>query len=91
MYMHTHTNAQAMRKERGYDYEDTCNVSRETLPNYEDKIKSFYEEHIHSDEVRGWPACLVSRSRSLASSKQYRRPHHGRSNCVRWESGRGLL
>ncbi|TFJ84893.1 hypothetical protein NSK_003925 [Nannochloropsis salina CCMP1776] len=40
----------AMRAERGYDYEDTCTVSRETMPNYEEKIKSFYEEHIHSDE-----------------------------------------
>lgn len=45
-----------MRQERGYDYEDTCTVCPEKLPNYEDKIKSFYEEHIHSDEVRacGW-------------------------------------
>ncbi len=41
-----------MRVERGYDYEDTCTVSRETMPNYDEKIKSFYEEHIHSDEVR---------------------------------------
>ena len=39
-----------MRQERGYDYEDTCTVCPEKLPNYEDKIKSFYEEHIHSDE-----------------------------------------
>lgn len=43
---------QAMRAERGYDYEDTCTVSPEKMPNYEEKIKSFYEEHIHSDEVR---------------------------------------
>ena len=40
-----------MRQERGYDYEDTCTVCPEKLPNYEEKIKSFYEEHIHSDEV----------------------------------------
>lgn len=40
----------AMRVERGYDYEDTCTVSRETMPNYDEKIKSFFEEHIHSDE-----------------------------------------
>jgi 1,2-dihydroxy-3-keto-5-methylthiopentene dioxygenase len=40
-----------MRVERGYDYEDTCTVSRETMPNYDEKIKSFFEEHIHSDEV----------------------------------------
>ena len=42
-----------MRVERGYDYEDTCTVSWETMPNYDEKIKSFFEEHIHSDEVRG--------------------------------------
>lgn len=40
-----------MRQERGYDFEDTCTVSPEKMPNYEEKIKSFYEEHIHSDEV----------------------------------------
>eukprot|EP00624_Nannochloropsis_granulata_P004849 evm.model.NODE_34407_length_6005_cov_33.372524.2 len=43
-------NFAAMRVERGYDYEDTCTVSRETMPNYDEKIKSFFEEHIHSDE-----------------------------------------
>jgi 1,2-dihydroxy-3-keto-5-methylthiopentene dioxygenase len=41
---------QAIRKARGYSYEDCITVSPATLPNYQDKIKSFYEEHIHTDE-----------------------------------------
>jgi 1,2-dihydroxy-3-keto-5-methylthiopentene dioxygenase len=40
----------AIRKVRGYSYEDTVNVSPDTLPGYEEKIKAFYEEHIHTDE-----------------------------------------
>jgi 1,2-dihydroxy-3-keto-5-methylthiopentene dioxygenase len=39
-----------IRKERGYDYEDIILVSPEKLENYEAKIKSFFEEHIHTDE-----------------------------------------
>ncbi|XP_071803929.1 acireductone dioxygenase-like [Asterias amurensis] len=39
-----------IKKDRGYTYEDTISVSKETLPNYEEKIKSFFTEHMHSDE-----------------------------------------
>jgi 1,2-dihydroxy-3-keto-5-methylthiopentene dioxygenase len=39
-----------VRKERGYNYHDICNVCPEKLPGYELKIKSFFEEHIHYDE-----------------------------------------
>lgn len=41
---------QAIRDARGYSYQDTIEVSPATLPGYDEKIKSFYEEHLHSDE-----------------------------------------
>jgi len=40
----------AVRDERGYSYKDVVNIHPDTLPNYEAKIKSFFEEHIHTDE-----------------------------------------
>ncbi|GAB2210227.1 hypothetical protein Droror1_Dr00015487 [Drosera rotundifolia] len=39
-----------IRKDRGYSYMDFCEVSPEKLPNYEQKIKNFFEEHLHTDE-----------------------------------------
>ncbi|PON79980.1 Acireductone dioxygenase ARD family [Parasponia andersonii] len=39
-----------IRAERGYSYMDFCEVSPETLPNYDEKIKNFFEEHLHTDE-----------------------------------------
>lgn len=39
-----------IKKERGYTYEDCVEISRETLPDYENKIKSFFQEHLHTDE-----------------------------------------
>lgn len=39
-----------VRTERGYTYEDQIEVSPKTLDDYEQKIKSFYEEHIHTDD-----------------------------------------
>ncbi|KAK3440605.1 hypothetical protein EUGRSUZ_B01892 [Eucalyptus grandis] len=39
-----------IREERGYSYMDFCEVSPEKLPNYEEKIKNFFEEHLHTDE-----------------------------------------
>ncbi|KAE8677658.1 1,2-dihydroxy-3-keto-5-methylthiopentene dioxygenase 2 [Hibiscus syriacus] len=39
-----------IREERGYSYMDFCEVCPEKLPNYEEKIKNFFEEHLHTDE-----------------------------------------
>ena len=39
-----------IRSDRGYSYHDIITVHKDTLPNYEAKIKSFFEEHLHSDE-----------------------------------------
>ncbi|KAK1271659.1 1,2-dihydroxy-3-keto-5-methylthiopentene dioxygenase 2 [Acorus gramineus] len=39
-----------IRESRGYSYMDICDVCPEKLPNYEAKIKSFFEEHLHTDE-----------------------------------------
>lgn len=43
-------NYEKLKKERGYSYQDKIEVSPQTLDNYEAKIKSFYDEHIHTDE-----------------------------------------
>ncbi|KAI3979804.1 hypothetical protein MKX01_013899 [Papaver californicum] len=39
-----------IRAERGYTYVDFCDLCPERMPNYEQKIKSFFEEHLHTDE-----------------------------------------
>ncbi|KAI3881779.1 hypothetical protein MKX03_001019 [Papaver bracteatum] len=39
-----------IRAERGYTYVDFCDLCPKRMPNYEQKIKNFFEEHIHTDE-----------------------------------------
>ncbi|MCO5573145.1 hypothetical protein L7F22_026911 [Adiantum nelumboides] len=41
---------QKIRQDRGYTYHDIVDVAPDKLPNYEAKLKTFYEEHIHTDE-----------------------------------------
>lgn len=43
-------NLEAIRAVRGYSYQDLITVSPDKLPNYEAKLKMFFEEHIHHDE-----------------------------------------
>ncbi|KAI9386822.1 hypothetical protein POPTR_010G082101v4 [Populus trichocarpa] len=46
-----------IREARGYSCVDFGEVFPEKLPNYEEKIKDFFEEHFHTDEeIRycGW-------------------------------------
>lgn len=40
----------AIRKVRGYSYTEVIEIAKDKLPGYDDKIKMFYEEHIHEDE-----------------------------------------
>lgn len=40
----------AIRDARGYNYADIITCSEECLPDYKNKLKAFFEEHIHSDE-----------------------------------------
>jgi 1,2-dihydroxy-3-keto-5-methylthiopentene dioxygenase len=42
-----------IRDERGYSYADIITVHPDHLPGYEEKVKSFFEEHIHdAEEIR---------------------------------------
>jgi 1,2-dihydroxy-3-keto-5-methylthiopentene dioxygenase len=43
----------AIRDDRGYSYADIITVHPDHLPGFEDKVKSFFEEHIHdAEEIR---------------------------------------
>lgn len=43
----------AIRDARGYSYADIITVHPDHLPGYEEKVKSFFEEHIHdAEEIR---------------------------------------
>ncbi|CAN9502002.1 unnamed protein product [Ophioblennius macclurei] len=42
-----------IRKDQGYSYMDIISIRKDTLPNYEDKLKMFFQEHLHlDDEIR---------------------------------------
>lgn len=39
-----------LREKYNYSYHDYITISRETLPDYENRIKTFFIEHIHDDD-----------------------------------------
>lgn len=39
-----------IRKDRNYSYQDVIEIAPDKLPNYEERIKIFFQEHLHSDE-----------------------------------------
>ncbi|ESO83226.1 hypothetical protein LOTGIDRAFT_197575 [Lottia gigantea] len=39
-----------LKKDRGYSYEDVINITEQGLPNYHEKLKHFFTEHLHSDD-----------------------------------------
>lgn len=41
---------EGIRKQRGYTYEDQITCSEACLPDYHNKLKSFFTEHLHTDE-----------------------------------------
>ncbi|XP_074547421.1 acireductone dioxygenase [Halichoeres trimaculatus] len=44
---------QKIRKEQGYSYMDIITIRSDTLPNYDDKLKVLFTEHLHvDDEIR---------------------------------------
>eukprot|EP00934_Nitzschia_sp_Nitz4_P008170 Nitzschia sp. Nitz4//scaffold76_size158648//128423//129339//NITZ4_002566-RA/size158648-augustus-gene-0.152-mRNA-1//-1//CDS//3329557905//8160//frame0 len=43
----------AIRDDRGYSYADILTIHPDHLPGYEEKVKAFFEEHIHdAEEIR---------------------------------------
>eukprot|EP00968_Pinguiococcus_pyrenoidosus_P007629 scaffold517_cov255-Pinguiococcus_pyrenoidosus.AAC.3 len=63
---------QKIRDDRGYSYEDIIEVSPDTLPGYDDKIRTFFEEHIHTDEEIRYVLDGERRDAGVKRGEEYR-------------------
>ncbi|AWP16926.1 putative 1-2-dihydroxy-3-keto-5-methylthiopentene dioxygenase isoform 6, partial [Scophthalmus maximus] len=52
-FYETDPELEQIRKDQGYSYMDIITIHKDTLPGYEEKLKMFFEEHLHlDDEIR---------------------------------------
>lgn len=46
----TNKDYKKLREKRGYKNEDCVELSRQKVPNYDEKMEIFFKEHLHADE-----------------------------------------
>lgn len=73
-------------KERSYSSRDIITISKEKLPNYEEKLKIFFTEHLHDD---GKPALIPEEIRYILEGEGYFDIRNQKDEWVRILCGKG--